>query len=311
MTFPDLQRDFKALTKARRSNPHRIIRAIGMFATASLRLLESAWELHEIDFKGKGKKHYRVFVAPGNKRPFSRAVNSDLFVPSADDFKVLWERFVVALEEAGRSETYRITAASSEEIDRAFYTVVIAYACAVDLCSPGNRGGPGTLFEMAIGPAVSILTNRDETGEVRIEDPGRDIEFVKTDLTFVGDTAPVLVVPTKITTRERIVQPFVHQRILDVARPNEYRSVLCVCSENNVDCPDGTTAQNRTYDVCWLKDTLVPGTIALYENYVAALSGLYYLDPPASYLDGTYRGLPPIRTFGSLLTNDLPALLSP
>jgi hypothetical protein len=60
-----------------------------------------------------------------------------------------------------------------------------------------------------------------------------------------------------------------------------------------------------------LKETLVPGTIALYQKYISHIDGIYYLDPPARYLNGSGRGLPKIGTVGSLLTEDLPGHLLP
>lgn len=313
MPLTRLQADFEILRRARRADPEGAVRGIGGFAAESLRILETHCESKDIAFKGAGAKWYGVFVVPGTERPFSRPFNRELFVPSPEEFAALWNRYTEALLDGVRSGAGLITSLPREEIDRAFYTVVIGYAAAIDLFSRGNRAGPGTLFEMAVGPAVSLLTGREEAGDVRLTMPDSDAtETVKTDLSFVGrEGEPILVVPTKITTRERIVQAFVHQRILDAARPGIYRSVLCIGSENNVACPRGAAEWGKTYDNCWLQDTLVPGTIALYENYVAPLSGLYYLDPPAPYLSGAYGGLPPVKHFGTLLTEDLPLLLAP
>lgn len=327
MSFAALQRDFQALKKIRRVDPARAIRGVGNLATDALNLLEAQFEPKSFAFKGAGNKQYGVFVKPGTGRPFSRPYNSDLFVASPREFTSLWERFVAALERSSDekdnlfaaileqgsdpADRFVLSGISREDVDRALYTVVIGYAAVVDLLSRGNRSQPGILFEMAVGPAISLLTGRSEGGAIKLEVPDADGEVtVTTDLSFVGD-AHVLVVPTKITTRERISQPFVHQRILDAAQSGMYRSVLCICSENNVACPPQMPEEDRTYDACWVQDTLVPGTIALYQTYVAPLSGLYYIDPPQPYLDGTRGGLPPVRRFGSLLTEDLPALLAP
>lgn len=313
MPLARLQADFETLRRTRRVDPHGALRGVGRFASEALKLLDARCRNEDIAYKGRGDKRYGVFVVPGTDRPFSRPFNRELFVSSSEEFEALWSAFTEALLDGGRSGTGRISGFPGEEVDRAFYTVVIGYAAAVDLFSRGNRAGPGTLFEMVVGPAISLLTGREEAGDVRLQVPDSGaVETVKTDLSFVGrEGETILVVPTKITTRERIVQAFVHQRILDVARPGTYRSVLCIGSENNVACSRGAAERDKTYDNCWVQDTLVPGTIALYENYVAPLSGLYYLDPPAPYLEGAYGGLPPVRRFGALLTEDLPPLLAP
>lgn len=164
---------------------------------------------------------------------------------------------------------------------------------------------------MVIGPMISLLSGRPERGEVVLPVPGTsEVERVKTDLTFGAERGRTLVVPTKISTRERISQAYVHQRILDAAQPGKYRSILVACSENNVMAPKGTAKRDRTASVCWVQDTLVPRTIALYQRYVAELDGIFYLDPPAAYLAGGYPGLPHVATVGQLTHGELPALLA-
>ena len=109
---------------------------------------------------------------------------------------------------------------------------------------------------------------------------------------------PGLVVPVKITTRERVGQPYTHQRILDsVFGEGVYRSVLVCMSEMQRD------KQHSANSIC------VPGPIRLYQTHVAKLSGLYYLDPPARYLDEDVTSVVPVRKVGTLLCSDLESLV--
>ncbi|MCY4646040.1 MAG: hypothetical protein OXE73_04115 [Gammaproteobacteria bacterium] len=123
-------------------------------------------------------------------------------------------------------------------------------------------------------------------------------ENVSTDIAFLerGHRGG-LVVPAKITTRERIVQPFAHQRILDsVFGEQRFRSILVSVSEMQRQRQTGANA------IC------VPGPIRLYQLHLARLSGLYYLDPPARYLERDVADHITVDTVGRLLGEDLPAL---
>jgi hypothetical protein len=185
----------------------------------------------------------------------------------------------------------------------------MAFAALIDILARGDRGGPGAAFQLTVGATLSHLLDKPLRGAVDLTVANGVRERVNVDIT-VGDSdaPPVLAVPTKLTTRERIAEAYVHQHILDAARPGTYRGILCACSENNVMAPKGTANQDRTPDVCWVQDTLVPGTIALYERYMAHLN-LYYLDPPEPYLGGGHVGLPPIGFYSTLLLEDLANLI--
>ncbi|WP_425992189.1 hypothetical protein, partial [Brevundimonas sp. TWP2-3-2] len=97
-----------------------------------------------------------------------------------------------------------------------------------------------------------------------------------------------IVVPLKITTRERIVQPFAHQRILDGRfGAGRYRSMILCVSETQLDAKTSTVKQ-----IC------VPGTIKLFQRYLASVEGLYYADPPARYLHKDVTSVITVGTVG-------------
>ena len=78
------------------------------------------------------------------------------------------------------------------------YTTVMSFAVLVDLYNP-SRGMGGTFFEMIVGPLISLLTGRTETGDVRLPVPGQADEVIKVDLTFHDpEGGRSLAVPTKI-----------------------------------------------------------------------------------------------------------------
>jgi hypothetical protein len=344
----ELKARFEAIKKeVRRGVPDRVFSLVGELGLDVLHLLKRDYEQVPFDWKGKGAKKYTVYVQEGQSSPFSRAANTALFIPDPEAFARAWQQVTEGLER-GRKSAGWTALCEPLVIDQALYTAVISFASVVDLDSPGDKGTPGALFEMAVGAAISWLTGLQENGQVKLgipsnpatlivkadtevsepdatSDVGCDLATeeeaeeedavvtgqsvtIKADRWFKGESHD-LIVALKISTRERISQVSVQQRILESIKPGGFHSILCACNENNVLAPKGTRKADRSYDSCWLVDTLVPGTIALYHKFVAPLEGIYYLDPPTSYLSGTYQGLPPVRRFRDLLVADLPKLL--
>lgn len=310
--FSRLRADFDQLKRLRKTDPQAALRAVGAFGAGAVDILAEHTTLSPFAWRGLGSKQYAVAALPGSQVQFSRAINERLFLSDPAEFRQVWGRFEKAL--AGSAGSRRLTGIEDDLIDQAVYTAVVGYAAAVDLFNPGDRGGPGSFFEMITGPAISLLTGRAEGAAVTV--PVREtgeIERITTDLSFVGaDGEPVLVVPTKISTRERISQAYVHQRILDAVHEAGgplYRSVLAIANENNTMFPPRTNRAEKTIAAGWTQETLVPGTIVLYHKYVAKLDGLYYLDPPHRYVTNPPASFPTVRPFSALLTQDLEVLL--
>lgn len=304
---------FTALKALRRKDPEVALRAVGLFGLEALKVLSAETVRHPFGFGGQGAKTYAVAAIPGATLSFSRAINTDLFISEVDEFVAEFASLTVALKEsAGKGILTGITAA---RVNRVCYSAVVGYAAAVDIFQRGDRASPGSYLEMMVGPIVSILTGRKEGASIYLPIPETgDVETVTTDLSFPGGEGEVvLVIPTKISTRERISQAYVHQLILDRAATGGtiYRSALVIANENNTMFPAGLDPGAKTYEAGSTQETLVPGTIVLYHKYVSQLSGLYYLDPPYRYLYKPPPLFPLVRTFGDLLTEDLPVLLEP
>lgn len=235
-----------------------------------------------------GKK-YSVWSANKN---LSRPFLPDLFIHNSDDFVIEWKKLTEAA--VPKDERYNL---DELDINRAIYTAITSFCICYDLWKPKSRKTPGTFFEALLGTLMQpVLKSYTRGGHVIIPN---QVENVSTDIVFhrKGQTVG-LVVPVKITTRERIVQPYAHQRILDsVFGEGSFRSVLVCVSEMQ---RDEDAAANA---IC------VPGTIRLFQSHLAKLAGIYYLDPPKRYLEADVSGLVPVRTVGKLLSEDLPALV--
>lgn len=292
---------FKATLQIRRLDPTASLRAAGEVVQASLVELEAKSERREIAWRGSGAKTYDVYSLPGSNSEFSRGVNRDLFLSDPAEFAERWQSFLGSLERSRQSGV--LSEPAGNEIDRLFYTGVVGFGAMIDLFATGNRGGPGTFFECLVGPTVAALIDRPERSSVKVPLPGTTKQVrVPTDLSFPPGQPQenTLVIPTKISTRERISQAYVHQRILDSDGSRSFKSALCVANENNM-------GGGRSLETAYLKDTLVPDTIVQYEAFIAKLSGLYYLDPPTGYLPPREL-FPPVKPFHNLLTGDLPDL---
>jgi len=238
---------------------------------------------------GKYGKEYWVYSANGN---LSRPYLPTLFIDTPAEFRRRWEAVVSAI-----SADNRLILADETEVNCVLYTAIMAYSICFDLWNPGARKTPGTYFEMLIGSIMgTILPNHTRTKFVSLPN---QTENVSTDIVFKEGRRNIgLVIPVKITTRERIVQPYAHQRILDsVFGPNQYRSILLCASELQ------RNGEDDVNEIC------VPGTIRLFQSHLARMSGIHYLDPPLRYLQDDITELVPVSSIGHLLTNSLPTLL--
>jgi hypothetical protein len=233
-----------------------------------------------------GSKKYEVFSADGNlSRPYLPAV----FLSDPQVFNSTWK-----LTTAGIDPQCMTINQSATDIDQTLYTAMTAFCCCYDLWNPGARKTPGTFFEILLGSLYGkILPTVKRSKSVPI--PNQP-EKVATDIVFTDDQKTrSLVIPAKITTRERIVQPFAQQRILDeVFGKKAYDSVLMCVSEMQ------RAGVNKANEIC------VPGSINLYQSHLAHLEGIYYLDPPTRYLQPDVTDVISIGTIGSFIKTELP-----
>lgn len=217
----------------------------------------------------------------------SRPYRTDLFIYLVPQFKTEAALFMADMQ-ASRLDPDRF--------DRVMYTAVTAFCLCYDIWKPKSRKTPGTFFEILMGSAAAIyfpyatltkhvpipglpaaevvdLVESDPTNEEDDDVEAIQGNSVSTDLVLTNpQTGRSAVIPLKITTRERIVQPFAHQRILDSALPGKFSSFIACISEVQRDDKTQTVKQ-----VC------VPGTVALFQKHLAQVDGLYYCDIPLRY----------------------------
>jgi len=207
----------------------------------------------------------------------SRPINLGLFTDDAAEF-------VVSLANFRRG----MTGCSSEEITRATYCVALTIFAANDIHQVGRKAS-ATFFEVLIGHLVARLTGVNPRKKVRMPESGTELP---TDYVFdMGQELRKLHLPLKTSTRERAVQAWVHQLVLDrIFGDGIYKGVLVVSAETK-----RNNASGEVIEIC------TPRQLQMYQSRVAKMSRVYYLDPPEAYLAlSTSRPRLDVKPFGDI-----------
>ncbi len=215
----------------------------------------------------RGNRIFDVYVRGTNK---TRPVRRDLFINNVNVFRKGWNNLV-------RKAKRGCKKLQVPDISSLLYSCAQGFACAYDLHKPTSRKTPGTFFEILIGSLVGQITGRPRGKQVDL--PGEPYK-VPTDILIEfgkGKKRSGLVLPTKITTRERVVQPWAHQRILDsVFGIGKFRSAFICVSELQRDKDQGVN------EIC------TPHQVGMFQAHLARIEGMYYLDPPFAYLNAEF-----------------------
>lgn len=237
-----------------------------------------------------GTEYYSFF----DNGAISRPIRPDLYVSDEQHLlKMLDEAFTPDL-------------LSPAHLNYLIYTSVMSVASCFDLWKPGSRKTPGTFFEIFIASLVKrLLPNAQLSKHISLTNDAHANLFapnapeaenstrISTDLVVTNpNNRKSVVLALKITTRERIVQPYAHQRILEAAfPPGQYRSLIVCISE---------TQQEKTLQA--VNHICTPGPIKLYQRHLATVSGLLYCDIPTRYLAQDVTDCIPILDNGNLIS---------
>ena len=203
-------------------------------------------------------KHYFMF-RHGQKT--SRPVNPALFIHEPDED--LFRR-VLSCDVAGLT---------SDEITSIVYTAAMSYCCSTDLLKAGDQKTPGTLFEILIGHLVARSLGVNPENQITV--PTLDVRVtLPTDFVFdLGPGKNRVHLPVKTSTRERVVQVWAHQRVLDgMHGVGRFKGVLVAMAETN-----------KQKDVS-VVEVCLPNQWMAYQMYIAQMYRIYYLDLPEPYV---------------------------
>ncbi len=216
-------------------------------------------------------KDYFSFAYKGAAGKISRAVNKGLFAP--DVINKLERVFSKSPSDwpLGERENF-------------LYTVAMSYCCASDLLKTGDQKTPATFFECLVGHlfARSFGVNpRTQIEVLRLEE---ESSTLPTDFIFdLGATKPKFHVPVKTSTRERVIQVFAHQRVLDgVHGFGKFTGILVCLTETKLD-----HNKREVIEIC------LPKQWNLYQRFIAPMKRFYYFDIPKKYANLTL-GDPPM-----------------
>ncbi len=190
----------------------------------------------------------------------SRPVNQELYIENEREF----DRLLRAFRGGFRN-------ASQEEVVASTYSIAYSVFAANDAYGVGRKSS-ATFFEILIGHIVACAVGTSPRKKVRIPESGADLP---TDYVFdPGRNRRKIHLPIKTSTRERAVQAWAHQLVLErIFGAGIYRGILIVASE---------TKQNiRTGEVI---EICVPRQLQMFQSRVAEMSRIYYLDAPQVYL---------------------------
>ena len=194
-------------------------------------------------------KSYVAFVLDGQ---VSRPVNSKLYVEGPSALR-LAQQFIAAP-----------TALSAEEATNAAYTIALSVLAANDVLKIGRKAS-ATFFEILIGYMVATAVGANPTTKVKM--PENPKILLPTDYVFdLGPGEPKLHLPVKTSTRERAVQAWVHQLILErIFGSDVYRGMLVVIAETK-----RNTKTNAVVEIC------IPGQLKLFQSRIVKLDRVYY-----------------------------------
>ena len=215
-------------------------------------------------------KNYIVFQLMGGKKAYSRPVNIDLYneglainsqgISNAD---ILWNNI----------KNHTIINQNSHEITATLYSICMNYCICADLVN-GVKENSGNYFETLVGHLYSMHLLVEPTNQMNaVELDGESIS-VPTDFIFdLGAGKPKFHVTAKTSTRERCVEVWAQQRILDGAfGVGRFICLLTCIGETNFKSSDLS-----------VQLTCVPNQWINYQLFISQIKRAYYLDVPGKY----------------------------
>ena len=225
-------------------------------------------------------KKYFAFQNHGKNGKLSRAVNSDLFLGHID----YWDDFYGILDSNKKFPKNII-----DEINQLIYTIAISFCCVIDLIKEGDQKTPGTFFEYLIGHLFAKRLKINPVRSLPVLNMDLDTQL-PTDFVFnLGVNKAKFHLPIKTSTRERVIQVWAHQRVLDgVYGTGRFLGTPVILAETK-----SNKRKREVIEIC------LPDQWRLYQMHIAQLKRIYYLDIPQNYNE-LNQVFPPInvKTFG-------------
>jgi hypothetical protein len=203
-------------------------------------------------------KNY-FFFQNGIKK--SRPVNLELFITTISDRQF---------------DMYRqmnFAGIGPDEVDSILYTIGQSFCLTRDIIGSQDKKSPSVFFEIFIGNIFSRLYNTNPSTQIKIDLEPNTITL-PTDYIFHPPNSQTRIhLPIKLSTRERSVQSWAHQRVLEgISGVDRYKGIMVVMTETNY-----VGRNNSVVEVC------LPDQWRLYQMYISKMKRIYYLDIPEKY----------------------------
>lgn len=157
--------------------------------------------------------------------------------------------------------------------------------------------GRGTKLSRPVNDSLFILDRRviekylnlfesGQLGRIPPDEINRSTTHATLPTDFVFDLGPdraKLHLPVKTSTRERVIQVWAHQKIIDgVYGAGRFKGILVILTETKLNLES-----REVVEIC------LPDQWRAYQMYIARLERVYYLDVPAKYaaLAGGYPNI--------------------
>jgi hypothetical protein len=166
-----------------------------------------------------------------------------------------------------------ITEINANEITTIVYRIAIDFCAVIDILKQSDQKTPGTYFEYLMGHLFSLKFEVKPRNQVDVLNLDTKTKL-PTDFIFdLGQNKPKYHVPVKTSTRERVVQVWAHQRVLDgVYGTGRFIGLLTCLAETKLD--------HKTKEVV---EICLPDQWRLYQLFISQLKRVYYLDIPNKY----------------------------
>ena len=163
----------------------------------------------------------------------------------------------------------------ANDITAIVYRIAINFCTAIDLLKESDQKTPGTYFEYLIGHLFSISFEVMPSNQLEVLNLDMKSKL-PTDYIFdLGTHKPKFHVPVKTSTRERVVQVWAHQRVLDgVYGTGRFIGLLTCLAETKLD-----HKKKEVIEIC------LPDQWRLYQLFISQLKRVYYLDIPEKYAE--------------------------
>lgn len=149
----------------------------------------------------------------------------------------------------------------------------MAYSAAADIIGKLDKKTPSTFFEIYIGNIFAREYKVNPTIRIQV-----DMDEIKTTLPtdFIFQPANQFIkihLPIKLSTRERSIQAWAHQRVLEgIYGVGRFKGIMVVMAETNF-----VSKSLSVVEVC------LPEQWRLYQMFVSQMTRIYYLDIPQKY----------------------------